>query len=240
MGVLEEVYRRMWKEVRGPVGELYEGLVGYVEGAGEEEKSSIERRVLAFFQQIFPAVYQEAVLHLDGAELSGEYRACVEESMDKVLPFGEYPSQVSGEVGRSFHPTSLLVQALRLGLQVLDSTDRLMSENPDSCREALVRLYYCPRCLGLPPAVKPCNGYCLNVIRGCLTQQRTTELDLPWSNFLQETERLVHRIHSGPGIEHLLASLPSTLSDAIMYATMNGPALEKKVGFLIFIVTVKH
>ncbi|KAL1132394.1 hypothetical protein AAG570_010349 [Ranatra chinensis] len=235
MSVFAEVYKRMWSLAKGPISEMYDSLLGYLDKAQRiptdlppavptDDGQSLEKSVFKFFTDMFPLIYHQAVHHLHTADFTPEYKSCLREAAEKVHPYGEVPSLLASEVAKSFEAT-----------KVLNGTDRAMSampDNPDSCREALVRLYYCPRCLGLPRRVKPCNGYCLNVMRGCLTQQRTTELDLPWSNFLLETERLVKELYSGrtPTIEPVLMKFSSTISDAIMHATMNGPDLEKKVG----------
>lgn len=46
-----------------------------------------------------------------------------------------------------------------------------------------MRLSFCPLCRGLP-ALKPCHGFCLNVMKGCLAS--ITEMDGEWGRFLGE------------------------------------------------------
>lgn len=53
------------------------------------------------------------------------------------------------------------------------------------CRRAYMRLSYCSLCRGTP-ALKPCNGFCLNVLKGCLAS--TMEMDSEWERFLGEME----------------------------------------------------
>ncbi|GLG99944.1 Uncharacterized protein GBIM_06319 [Gryllus bimaculatus] len=85
---------------------------------------------------------------------------------------------------------------------------------------------YCARCGGLPAAVKPCVGYCLNVLRGCLTQH-ASELDLPWNGFVEATERLAEAVRERAP-ERLVRSLHARLTEAIMYAAENAAAIDKK------------
>lgn len=105
------------------------------------------------------------------------------------------------------------------------------------CQEELVRMAMCPTCRNLH--VKPCAGYCLNVMRGCLTQFSTV-LDLPWSGFVDALEQLLQRQVSlgatSPSMTQLLASLEevvrnldSKTSEAIMYSMEHGTVLEEKV-----------
>ena len=44
-----------------------------------------------------------------------------------------------------------------------------------------MKMMYCPYCSG-QVALKPCQNYCLNVLRGCLANQ--ADLDFEWNNFL--------------------------------------------------------
>lgn len=46
-----------------------------------------------------------------------------------------------------------------------------------------MKMLYCPYCSG-QVALKPCQNYCLNVMRGCLANQ--ADLDTEWNNFLGE------------------------------------------------------
>ncbi|KAJ1077191.1 hypothetical protein K5549_005361 [Capra hircus] len=42
-------------------------------------------------------------------------------------------------------------------------------------------MLYCAYCRGLP-TVRPCNNYCLNVMKGCLANQ--ADLDTEWNLFI--------------------------------------------------------
>uniref|UniRef100_A0A669Q7H8 Glypican 5 n=1 Tax=Phasianus colchicus TaxID=9054 RepID=A0A669Q7H8_PHACC len=74
------------------------------------------------------------------------------------------------------------------------------------CSRALLRMQYCPHCQGLILG-KPCMGYCLNVIRGCLAYM--AEVDLHW--------------------QHVLLNFYSFVNDALMQARVNGPELTEQV-----------
>lgn len=45
------------------------------------------------------------------------------------------------------------------------------------CTRAIMKLMYCPHCRGMS-SVKPCNNYCLNVVKGCLANQ--ADLSTEW------------------------------------------------------------
>lgn len=58
------------------------------------------------------------------------------------------------------------------------------------CIRALMKMLYCPYCRGLP-TVRPCNNYCLNVMKGCLANQ--ADLDTEWNLFIGKSHS------TGPG-----------------------------------------
>lgn len=45
------------------------------------------------------------------------------------------------------------------------------------CTRAIMKLMYCPHCRGMS-SVRPCNNYCLNVVKGCLANQ--ADLNTEW------------------------------------------------------------
>uniref|UniRef100_A0A1B6DS00 Glypican n=1 Tax=Clastoptera arizonana TaxID=38151 RepID=A0A1B6DS00_9HEMI len=244
--LFHEAYKRMFTLATEPILNFYSSLLTYLSRAStgvhtpsnipSDDATVLERIVSRFFAQLFPLVYHHAV-NYHSTDFTPEYKNCLREASPEILPFGDIPRDIALDVAKSFQETKVLLEALLLGADVLNTTDQLMSSGSqstslDNCYEALLRLYYCPRCQGLPSTIKPCNGYCLNVMRGCLTQQRANDLDLPWNNFLIETERLVKQTQSGQehnGIEEVLRTLTSRISDGVMFASMHGPLIEKKV-----------
>lgn len=66
-----------------------------------------------------------------------------------------------------------------------------------------MKMLYCPYCSG-QVALKPCQNYCLNVLRGCLANQ--ADLDAEWNNFLGK------RPSRGPKRPPLAAKMASGVS----------------------------
>lgn len=64
---------------------------------------------------------------------------------------------------------------------VLSALCLLQVSASPSCVRAAMKMLYCPYCSG-QVALKPCQNYCLNVLRGCLANQ--ADLDTEWNNFL--------------------------------------------------------
>nr|CAD7461887.1 unnamed protein product [Timema tahoe] len=240
-----EQYSRLASAVRQPVNVLYSDLLRYLDtstSANSDDQVNLlppdlnlEDSVNTFFTSLFPEVYHHAVNpRLRG--FSADYKSCLQATMPEIQPFGDVPRALSRSISRSAEAARTLFQALGLGAEVLSSTDSLLMSEPggtDHCHEALLRMSYCSRCRGLTSRAKPCAGYCLNVMRGCLTQH-AAELDLPWSGFVEATERLAAAVKgrdSGAApldVQRVLGELDSRVSEAIMLALENGPSLERK------------
>ena len=89
--------------------------------------------------------------------------------MEDLKPFKDVPQRLTLQIKRSFTAARSFVQALAVGRDVIHRSAEL---KPDSdCHGALMRMRFCPHCQGLPKNVKPCNNLCLNVMKGCLSQQ---------------------------------------------------------------------
>ena len=52
-----------------------------------------------------------------------------------------------------------------------------------SCLTALQKMTTCAACQGLPH-IKPCNGYCLNIMKGCLAYHY--EINDSWNDYIGE------------------------------------------------------
>lgn len=72
---------------------------------------------------------------------------------------------------------------LRIRENILTASRLLQVSASPSCVRAAMKMLYCPYCSG-QVALKPCQNYCLNVMRGCLANQ--ADLDTEWNNFLGE------------------------------------------------------
>uniref|UniRef100_A0A669QAU0 Glypican 6 n=1 Tax=Phasianus colchicus TaxID=9054 RepID=A0A669QAU0_PHACC len=110
-----------------------------------------------------------------------DYLECVSKYTDQLKPFGDVPRKLKVQVTRAFIAARTFVQGNYFGI-ILDLLHFNKEENLIQwCIRALMKMLYCPYCRGLP-TVKPCNNYCLNVMKGCLANQ--ADLDTEWNLFI--------------------------------------------------------
>ncbi|XP_019731975.1 glypican-5a isoform X1 [Hippocampus comes] len=217
--LLQESYGNMAAQAEGPVGELFTDISLFLLGS----ELNVEDFVQRFFDTLFPMVFNHFVNPGLG-DLSAGYTECVRSSGRDVRPFGGTPALLADQIARSGVSGKLLVQALHLGIEVINTTDYLQLSR--ECRKALLKMHYCPHCQGLTQS-KPCMGYCLNVMRGCLASM--AEIDVHWREFVHSLEELSARMHGPQDLEQVLLGIHTLLHDAVGFARKNGARIAAQV-----------
>ncbi|KAK9869568.1 hypothetical protein WA026_003320 [Henosepilachna vigintioctopunctata] len=212
-------------------------LVNVTDGEIVSPNPDIQSSATLFFTDLFPLVYLHTLSNTESVkDFSVEYKSCLKESTKDILPFGDIPKQIAKSLAKSLEATRILFQAFAVGLEVLNVTDVILvndnNRNNAECHDALVKLTYCPRCLGSAEHVKPCSGYCLNVLRGCLTSY-VAELDSPWNSYVGSTEKLVNAMkhqndEDGLNADGIIRELDNRISEAIMHAMTKGQEIDSK------------
>lgn len=227
---------------RDPITALYLDIRRYIQINASRDAFSttsidIKASVTQFFTQLFPLVYHYASTNATYKDFSFEYKTCLRTTINEVTPFGDIPRQIAQSLSKSLDATRLLFQAFSIGVEILNATDALLIEDHGKsnaeCHDALLRMSYCPKCLGLPGNARPCSGYCLNVIRGCLTKY-VAELDSPWNGYVEGIERLVnamkqHNNEAGVNADAVIRGLDTRISEAIMHAMEKGTDIHNRV-----------
>lgn len=217
--ILQESYRSMADQAMGPVRELFTDIGLFLLGS----ELNVDDVVQRFFDALFPLVYNH-LINPGLSDISPGYAECVRSSSRDVRPFGGTPGLLADQITRSGVSGKLLLQALHLGIEVINTTDHLQLSR--ECRRALLKMHYCPHCQGFTQS-KPCMGYCLNVMRGCLASM--AEIDTHWREFVRSLEGLSARIHGPQDFEQVLLGVHTMLHDAVEHAQKNGPRLSAQV-----------
>uniref|UniRef100_A0A8C3I2M0 Glypican-5 n=1 Tax=Chrysemys picta bellii TaxID=8478 RepID=A0A8C3I2M0_CHRPI len=217
--LFESAYRTMAKEAAEPVKELFTDLSLYILGA----ETTVENAVLRFFDSLFPLVYSR-LINPGIIDLSEEYTECLRLTRQDINPFGRYSKEVVTELSKSLWASRMLNQALNMGIEVINTTEHAALTK--ECSKALVKMQYCPHCQGLT-LIRPCVGYCLNVMRGCLAS--VSELDTQWREYISTLEYLTNEMAGSHDLELALLGIRNSINEAILHAQLNGPQLSATV-----------
>ncbi|ELK25797.1 Glypican-5 [Myotis davidii] len=205
-------------EAAASVQEFFTDVGLYLFGADVNPEEFVNR----FFDSLFPLVYSH-LINPAVTDSSLEYSECIRMARRDISPFGNIPQRVMGQMGRSLLPSRTFLQALNLGIEVINTTDHLLFSR--ECGRALLRMQYCPHCQGLTLS-KPCMGYCLNVVRGCLAHM--AELNPHWHAYIRSLEELSDAMHGTYDIEHVLLNFHLLVNDAVTQAHLDGQKLSEQ------------
>ncbi|XP_078522193.1 glypican-5-like isoform X2 [Lissotriton helveticus] len=217
--LFESAYRGMAREAVEPVKELFTDVSLYILGA----ETTVGNAALRFFDSLFPLVYSR-LINPGIIDLSEEYTECLRLTRQDINPFGQFYKEMIAELSKSLWASRVLSQALNMGIEVINLTEHLTITK--ECSRALVKMQYCPHCQGLT-LIRPCVGYCLNVMRGCMAS--VAELDSHWRDYISTLEYLSNEIAGSHGLEQALLGIQSVVNEAILYAQLNGPQLSATV-----------
>ncbi|XP_069323202.1 glypican-5 [Eulemur rufifrons] len=212
-------YRNMALEAATSIQEFFTDVGLYLFGADVNHEEFVNR----FFDSLFPLVYNH-LINPGVTDSSLEYSECIRMARQDVSPFGNIPKRIMGQMGRSLLPSRTFLQALNLGIEVINTTDYVHFSK--ECSRALLRMQYCPHCQGLTLS-KPCMGYCLNVVRGCLAHM--ADLNPHWHAYIRSLEELSDAMHGTYDIEHVLLNFHLLVNEAVIQAHLNGQKLSEQV-----------
>uniref|UniRef100_A0A8C4YJD6 Glypican-3 n=1 Tax=Gopherus evgoodei TaxID=1825980 RepID=A0A8C4YJD6_9SAUR len=222
-------YQNMGSRALKFVGELFTDISLYILGSD----INVNDMVNEFFDSLFPLVYSH-LMNPGFPDPSGEMIECLRAARRDHRVFGNYPKIMMTQVSKSLQATRAFLQALNLGIEVINTTDHLKFSK--ECGRALLRMWYCSHCQGLLMA-KPCAGYCSVVMQGCLAS--VVEIDNYWREYIWSLEGLTKGMYGIYDMEHVLLSLFLLIRDSVMYAQKNGGKLSATVSsFKYFYVLV--
>ncbi|XP_024129825.1 glypican-5 isoform X2 [Oryzias melastigma] len=220
--LLEDTYLSLFHHARPHVHQLFSSLSQYLHGANVSVETTVQR----FFNSIFPLVYEKLINpDMEGSLMEGsEISDCLRTIRQDVNPFGYHPALMAEELAGALGAGRQLGLALKEGVEAMNATEH--ASFTKDCEKNLVKMMYCSHCRGLT-LFKPCLGYCLNVMRGCLAS--LSELDQPWRQYINLLEQLTHAAAGKHSLELALLGVTGHINEALLYAQLHGPLITATV-----------
>ncbi|XP_042336386.1 glypican-3 isoform X2 [Sceloporus undulatus] len=204
------------------VGEFFTDISLYILGSDINVNDMINE----FFDSLFPLVYSHLV-NPGTPDPSAEMTECLRLARQDLKVFGNFPKVMMTQVSKSLQVTRVFLQALNLGIEVVNTTDHLRFSK--DCGRALLKMWYCSHCQDLMMA-KPCAGFCGVVLQGCLAS--VVEIDSYWREYLRSLEGLTKGMRGIYDMEHVLLNLFFSVRDAITYMQKNSGKLATTISKL--------
>ncbi|KAM4772155.1 glypican-5-like isoform 2-T2 [Rhinophrynus dorsalis] len=219
LSLFDSTYRPMAQDAADPVKELFTDISLNILG----EDMPVDTAVSRFLDALFPLVYNH-LINPQMEPLSEEYLECLRLTRSDINPFGSYSHTMVNELSKSLWVSRMMKQSLSMAVHVINSTEHAGLTR--ECTRALVKMQYCPHCQGLT-LIRPCVGYCLNVMRGCLAN--LAELDIPWRNFISLLEQLAGQMSGAYDLELSLLGIREVVRESIQYAVIHAPNISSLV-----------
>jgi len=186
----------------------------------------IETSVNRLYDHMFPVMYKTVIYKGTPESWTHHYTHCISKQATALRSqaYGDMPQKVARKLNSFLSQGYAYMQALNVILETLNTTDNLILD--DQCRNATTRLQYCSHCRGLTE-VKPCAGYCLDVMRGCLAG--IAEIGPEWNDILTTVEGLVREM-SDQSLDDLFQSLSMDILNSMFRFSQVEDDLASKVG----------
>ena len=205
------------------VGEFFTDVSLYILGSD----INVDDMVNELFDSLFPVIYTQ-LMNPGLPESTLDINECLRGARRDLKVFGNFPKLIMTQVSKSLQVTRIFLQALNLGIEVINTTDHLKFSK--DCGRMLTRMWYCSYCQGLM-MVKPCAGYCNVVMQGCMAG--VVEIDKYWREYILSLEELVNGMYRIYDMENVLLGLFATIHDSIQYVQKNGGKLTTTVSTIL-------
>ncbi|XP_034545991.1 glypican-3 [Notolabrus celidotus] len=214
--MLKSEFPGLGSSAQSSVGQLFLDMSLYILGSD----STVDHMVAVLYGRLFPLMYRRLL----GGSVSTVSEECVRGAWKDSEAFGLYPKLMMTRLSRSLLATRVFLQALNLGIEVVNTTDHLRPGR--DCSRALLRLWYCPHCQGMlgPPA---CRGFCQTVMQGCLGG--AAEVQPHWRTYVEGLGKLAGGMRGEQDMEAVVLRLPSMIKLALKHAVNARTRLSAKV-----------
>jgi hypothetical protein len=183
----------------------------------------LKNSISTFFDMLFPVIFKNMIKQSLPEAWTHHFDHCLAKHRQELRPFGKYPDDIAKKLNHGLSLARAYLEALNIVMETINTTDNVLIE--DECKHAVTRLQYCKHCRGFVD-VKPCKGFCLDVMRGCLS--KLSEIGPEWSFIISSVEDLVREM-SGKSIDEVFKEFESGINDAILHSTLLAPNYYKRV-----------
>ncbi|XP_030621426.1 glypican-3 [Chanos chanos] len=206
MILLKEEFPVLVGGASGAVTQLFLDISLYILGSD----ANVDDMVSSFFSRLFPLVYRRLLGNGASAGVSEE---CLRRTWGEASAFGSYPKVMMTRLSRSLLATRVFLQALNLGIEVINTTQHLRAGR--DCGRSLLRLWYCAHCQGLLDA-RPCRPLCLSTMGGCLGG--AAEVQPHWRGYVDRLGTLVTAMRGEQDMEAVVLRMHVIVRLALKHA----------------------
>ncbi|XP_059418651.1 glypican-6-like [Carassius carassius] len=218
---LNEMFLRTYGKPYLQNAEVFQNLFGELKRYYAGGNINLEEMLNDFWMRLLERMFQ---LLNSQYLITEDYLECIGKYMEQLKPFGDVPKKLKSQVTRAFIAARTFVQGLMVGREVAIRVSKVTMSS--ACVSGFTKMLYCSFCQGLF-TLKPCNNYCLNVMKGCLANQ--ADLDPEWSKYIDAMLLVTERLEGPFNIESVMEPIDVKISEAIMNMQENSMQLSYQV-----------
>ncbi|XP_059371600.1 glypican-3 [Carassius carassius] len=204
--LLREEFPGLGAGASGAVTQLFLEMSLYILGSD----ANVNDMVSTFFSHLFPFTYRRL---LGNGAVTGISDECLRGAWRGSSAFGSFPKMMMTRLSRSLLATRVFLQALNLGIEVVNTTQHLRAGR--DCGRSLLKLWYCPHCQGLLEA-RPCRPLCVSTMGACLGG--AAEVQPHWRSYVEELGSLAAAMKGEQDIEAVVLRLHVIIRQALKQA----------------------
>ncbi|KAK6195785.1 hypothetical protein SNE40_001141 [Patella caerulea] len=218
--LLTHMHNIPWTKHHDAVKDFFLDLEKYIIG----QNDNLHESVNTFFSKLFPSVFYYTLNDPSFIQMDDKYHDCLSMHAEQIRPFGKVPHELNKKLHHSLKRSRSFVSLLTNIVEAMNTTENINIDK--NCVDAVTRLQYCSRCHG-HTNVKPCHGFCLNVMRGCLST--LSDISPVWDTLIVSMENLVSDLKGKGNLKNALMSIDKSVFDGILEAMQGGPRIHSKV-----------
>ncbi|XP_008588610.1 PREDICTED: glypican-2 [Galeopterus variegatus] len=213
-------YGRLYAQHKLIFNGLFAQLRDYYGVSGEGLEDILADFWAQLLERVFPLLHPQY-------NFSPDYLLCLSRLAStadgSLRPFGDSPHRLRVQITRALVGARAFVQGLETGRIMV--SEALKVEVSQSCSQALMRLIGCPFCQGVP-SLLPCWGFCLDVVRGCLSNKG---LEPEWSSYLDGILLLAEKLQGPFSYELAAESIGVKVSEGLKHLQENNAKFSAQV-----------
>jgi len=189
---------------------LVNNLFDQIEASIHNEKINFTSIVLQFFKDSFPPLFNYGTSQ--SKTFSNQYEKCLKDNANYRQLYGANIDRSAEDLRKIMTPIQSFVRGLNLAEKSLESATKLNFTL--GCSRILLQMTYCSKCNGVDDAMKPCESYCVDVLKNCLVTSQG-KLQRQWDLFYRAMESLAKGLATSM-VKERLFRVYNLLSSAVI------------------------
>lgn len=190
-------------------GPLVRNVFDQLEDSIQNHKINFTSVVLQFLRDSFPPLFQYGTGEAN--RYSKQFEKCLKDKLNFKQIYGANPYKIAVDIEKIIKPMQMFLKGLAFSEKSISEAKQLYFTK--GCSKILLQMSYCSLCDGEDSSIKPCEAYCIDVLKNCLVT--SGKLQKQWSLLYDAMDNLALGL-STHNVQEKLFHIYSRLSMAVI------------------------